>query len=86
MTKIDFFGSCVSRDVFNFCHESSLKVGTYIARTSLFSLFYTPLAYDDVNMDLSSNFQKRMVENDMFKTTFSKLKLSDSSYIAVYFG
>ena len=85
MTKIDVFGCCVSRDVFNFCHESSLKVGTYIARTSLFSLFYTPLAYNDVNIDLSSNFQKRMVENDMFKTTFSKLKLSDSSYILVDF-
>lgn len=85
MTKIDVFGGCVSRDVFNFCHESSLKVGTYIARTSLFSLFYTPLAYNDVNIDLSSNFQKRMVENDIFKTTFSKLKLSDSSYILVDF-
>ena len=85
MTKIDIFGSCVSRDVFNFCHESSLKDGAYIARTSLFSLFYTPLAYDDVNIDLSSNFQKRMAENDMFKTTFSKLKLSDSSYILVDF-
>ena len=85
MTKIDVFGCCVSRDVFNFCHESSLKVGTYITRSSLFSLFYTPLAYDDVNIDLTSNFQKRMVENDMFKTTFSKLKLSDSSYILVDF-
>lgn len=85
MTKIDIFGSCVSRDVFNFCHESSLKVGTYIAKTSLFSLFYTPLAYDDVNIDLTSNFQKRSVENDMFKTTFSKLKLFDSSYILVDF-
>jgi hypothetical protein len=85
MTKIDIFGSCVSRDVFNFCHESSLKDGTYITRTSLFSLFYTPLAYNDVNIDLSSNFLKRLVENDMFKTTFSKLKLSDSSYILVDF-
>lgn len=85
MTKIDVFGCCVSRDVFNFCHESSLKVGTYITRSSLFSLFYTPLAYDDVNIDLTSNFHKRMVENDMFKTTFSKLKLSDSSYILVDF-
>lgn len=85
MVKIDIFGSCVSRDVFYLCHESSLKVGTYIARTSLFSLFYTPLAYNDVNIDFSSNFQKRMVENDMFKTTFSKLKLSDSSYILVDF-
>lgn len=85
MTKIDIFGSCVSMDIFNFCHESSLKDGAYIARTSLFSLFYTPLAYDDVNIDLTSNFHKRMVENDMFKTTFSKLKLSDSSYILVDF-
>ena len=85
MTKIDVFGCCVSRDVFNFCHESSLKVGTYITRSSLFSLFYTPLAYNDVNIDLTSNFHKRMVENDMFKTTFSKLKLSDSSYILVDF-
>lgn len=85
MTKIDIFGSCVSRDIFDLCHESSLKVGTYIARSSLFSLFYTPLAYDDVNIDLTSNFHKRMVENDMFKTTFSKLKLSDSSYILVDF-
>lgn len=83
MAKIDIFGSCVSRDVFY--HESSLKVGTYIAKTSLFSLFYTPLAYDEVNIDLTSNFQKRSVENDMFKTTFSKLKLSDSSYILVDF-
>ena len=85
MVKIDIFGSCVSMDIFNFCHESSLKDGAYIARTSLFSLFYTPLAYDDVNIDLTSNFHKRMVENDMFKTTFSKLKLSDSSYILVDF-
>lgn len=35
MTKIDVFGGCVSRDVFNFCHESSLKVGTYIARFTM---------------------------------------------------
>lgn len=85
MTKIDIFGSCVSRDIFDLCHESSLKDGTYIARSSLFSLFYTPLAYDDVNIDLTSNFLKRSVENDMFKTAFSKLKLSDSSYILVDF-
>ena len=58
MTKIDVFGGCVSRDVFNFCHESSLKVGTYIARTSLFSFFYTLLAYDDVNIDLSFQFSE----------------------------
>lgn len=85
MNKIDIFGSCVSRDIFNFCPESSLKAGIHIARTSFFSLFYPPLTNDDVNIDLSSNFQKRMVENDMFKTTFSKFKLSDSSYILVDF-
>ena len=58
MTKIDVLGGCVSREVFNFCHESSLKVGIYIARTSLFSLLYTPLAYDDVNIDLSFQFSE----------------------------
>lgn len=82
---IDIFGSCVSRDIFNVCKQFSNCLGCYIARTSIVGLFYKPVDLNQININLASSFQKRMVENDIYKTSFSKLRESNSSFLLVDF-
>lgn len=65
--KIDILGSCVSRDVFRFDMQGKYEINKYFARTSLASLYSTPL---DIRMDdikLASDFQKRIVSYDCNK-------------------
>lgn len=85
MTKIDIFGSCVSRDIFNVNEQFSNCLGCYISRASIVSLFYKPVDLNQININLASSFQKRMAENDIYKTTFSKLRESNSRFLLVDF-
>ncbi|EOS30679.1 hypothetical protein C807_02220 [Lachnospiraceae bacterium 28-4] len=84
--KIDIFGSCVTRDIFNYGMNSSVKVGEYIARQSITTIFASPVTYEEREIDrLNSSFQKRMLKNDLEKTTFEKLKTSKGDFIVIDF-
>lgn len=84
--KIDIYGSCVSRDVFEVPKADKLDCQEYIARQSLFSLFAKPLPIEESDISgITSNFQKRLLINDFYKTTFEKLKASQGEYLLVDF-
>lgn len=85
VTKIDIFGSCVTRDVLAIGCTKKLNLGEYIARQSIATVFCPPLFYDDDEIKINSNFQRRMLKNDFEKTTLDKLKLSNGEYIVVDF-
>lgn len=84
--KIDIFGSCVTRDVFTYGIKDRIKLGEYIARQSVTTIFASPVVYEDREIErLGSNFQKRMLRNDLEKTTFEKLKTSKGDFIVIDF-
>ncbi len=84
--KVDIFGSCVTRDVFAYGIKDSIKLGEYIARQSITTIFADPVIYEEREIDrLDSSFQKRMLKNDLEKTTFKKLKTSKGDFIVIDF-
>ena len=63
-TRVFIYGSCVSRDTFEYLPGEQFTLVKYVARQSLISAF----SRADVTIDLSgleSNFQRRMVEDDV---------------------
>lgn len=81
---IDIHGSCVSRDIFNVISDEKVEFNKYIARQSIFSVCNEPFEqYDDNKIELTSNFQKRMLECDAKKLLFEELKNSNSEYLLI---
>lgn len=84
--KIDIFGSCVTRDLFECKNADKLSVGEYIARQSLFSAFAPPIHWEkDEISALTSDFQKRLLINDFEKLSFNRLKESNNKYLIIDF-
>ena len=79
---IDIHGSCVSRDVFNFDENKEVEIGQYFARQSFVSAVSTP-SIKQINVNLPSSFQKRMVESDLTKDMFEKLSLKKARYLLI---
>lgn len=61
------FGSCVTKDIFNFVSDESLMVSSYVARQSIVSAISNPLKVNKEKIKLESDFQKRCVFNDIAK-------------------
>lgn len=64
-TRVVIYGSCVSRDTFDFLDRNHFQLDRYIARQSLISAYAeaTPLNEMDIE-PLSSDFQKRTIRDD----------------------
>ncbi|MGO0577031.1 DUF6270 domain-containing protein [Ornithinimicrobium panacihumi] len=58
------YGSCVSRDTFEFLDPQRFELSHYIARQSLASAFSTPNDLAVPPFSTSSNFQRRMLVGD----------------------
>ena len=72
--RLLILGSCVSRDIFEFCDASDFEIVEYFARTGLASLNGAP-AIDQVALDqIISPFQRRVVSYDMDKSFWTKLE------------
>lgn len=67
--KIFIYGSCVSRDAFNFPEaQDKFELVGYCARSSLASVGSLSIDVDHKLLsNIQSNFQRKMVENDMTK-------------------
>lgn len=64
-TRVVIYGSCVSRDTFEFLNPDRFQLDRYIARQSLISAYSVPTAVDDSDLDrLASDFQRRTVRDD----------------------
>ncbi len=82
-STISIFGSCVSRDVLEYDNEKKFNLGQYVARQSIISAVSAPLKQENLVLSLDSNFQKRMVEMDLLKTSFNFLKSNPSDYLII---
>ena len=80
---ISIFGSCTSRDIFEFDKANRFCIKAYIARQSIISSLAAPVNLDFSAISLRSNFQKRQVINDLKKTTFDILNSSHSKYLII---
>lgn len=81
--KITILGSCVSRDIMEYIDSDRLEIGVYIARTKVASQLSSSLNVEECQIDLSSAFQKRLVLNDLNKTTFDKLNNLESEFCVI---
>ena len=73
-TRLLIFGSCVSRDILNHQQDKTRVVLVdYYARCSLASLGARPIEMPSAVENISSRFQKRMVERDIRKDFLNDL-------------
>ncbi len=76
------FGSCVSRDVFEF--DDRLALDAYVARQSVVSSVSPAAPIEEDEIALSSAFQKRSVYSDIAKTAFDELaRFDDSGWLLI---
>lgn len=64
MTRTFIYGSCVSRDTFEFMGDSGFELVTYVARQSLTSATSAPSTVDPPPFETTSPFQRRMLMGD----------------------
>lgn len=69
--RVLIYGSCVSRDIFNFDSAKKFVIVDYIARSSLASSFGSGPVEDSFSERLASPFQRKLVRCD-FEKTFPK--------------
>jgi hypothetical protein len=77
-------GSCVTRDVFRLFGEN-VTISDYFARTSIVSLVSNPYQFSEGDIDLESDFQKRMVVRDMNKSFWERARTPDYDLLLVDF-
>lgn len=84
MKKVFILGSCVSRDAFALEEsKEQYSVVNYIARTSFASSFHSQKTVNVDTSTIPSIFQKRMVENDLFKLTENAIKNTEFDILLV---
>jgi hypothetical protein len=72
--KILIFGSCVSRDILNYPQaKAQFVLIDYYARSSIASLGARPIEMPSTVQNISSKFQRRMVERDIRKDFLNDL-------------
>ncbi|WP_139313566.1 DUF6270 domain-containing protein [Salinicola sp. MH3R3-1] len=82
--KVFIFGSCVSRDAFNFDFPRLELVG-YFSRSSFASAFGSSPQKDNYSQELNSNFQKRMVKADFEKEALQKIVSTEFDILLIDF-
>lgn len=80
--EIDIFGSCISRDPFEF-ESSHYKPGKYISRASLVSAVNQHKYPLDYSVDLGSQFKNRILDDDLNKTFNKYMSESKNSVVLI---
>lgn len=81
--KICIFGSCCSRDVFEYDASKRLLPCIYIARQSLISSISNAVPISMSRIALDSTFQKKQIFCDFNKTAFEQLKRADRTWFLI---
>lgn len=81
---IGIFGSCVSRDIFEWEGHDRFHIAWYFARSSVVSAVSEPLGYTGT-INLPSEFQKRMVMSDLNKSYWQTMQKDMPDYILIDF-
>jgi hypothetical protein len=79
--KVDIYGSCVTRDAFEV--ESDFTINQYFARSSIISQYSKPLNIKQDEINLPSNFQRRMVYYDLQKIVKRYLQNPATEYLII---
>lgn len=74
MIKVFIFGSCVSRDSFEYDEDKKFEIVEYYARSSFASLIHKPSLDTNILNKIESNFKRRCVKRDMDKSFFNDIK------------
>lgn len=80
--QFDIFGSCISRDPFEF-ESNNHNVGKYIARSGLVSSVHPKKFDDSFNFDLGNNFRNRCLNEDLQKDFKNYTKETNSKALIV---
>lgn len=72
--RVLIFGSCVSRDIFDYDIRAEFEIVRYYARSSFASLATKPFVEEDVLEKIPSAFQRRCARWDMDKSFWQYLK------------
>lgn len=81
--NISIFGSCVTRDIFNYIKDENIKLINYYARSSIVSIVSESLNKSIYGIDLESKFQRKMVYNDVNKLIFKELDKYNSDILLI---
>lgn len=73
MIRTFVYGSCVSRDTFEYLPEDRFELVQYVARQSLISAHTPPPQVPAPHMETTSPFQRRMLEGDWVGSLLSLL-------------
>ncbi len=86
MKNIDIFGTCLSRELFNYTDKYTVK--TYIMQQSIYTIDSNPFPIDLSKISTHDNykFKNRMIYYDFNKLAFSKLSENPSEYLIIDFG
>ncbi|MEC0258394.1 DUF6270 domain-containing protein [Paenibacillus lautus] len=77
------FGSCVSRDIFNYSKDHN--VVDYFARSSIVSVTSKPLDISEEEILLESDFRRRMLRRDLRKDFINVIKETPFDYLIIDF-
>lgn len=80
--QIDIFGSCISRDPFEF-ESNEHTVGKYFARSSLLSVVNDKKFDKQIEFDLGSNFRNRCLTDDLQKVFKEHVNITTSKVLVV---
>lgn len=72
--RVTILGSCVSRDTMEYIPRGKWEINLYAARTKVVSQLSVPLNVPECEILLDSQFQKRIVLNDLNKQQFLQLE------------
>ncbi|MBD8028609.1 hypothetical protein H9636_18400 [Ureibacillus sp. Re31] len=84
MTTIDILGSCVTRDAFAFV-EHNFELSSYHPRSSLISIYSSPIHIKKEGIDLKSEYQQRLVYMDMTKSFYKHIKETIADILIIDF-
>lgn len=85
MKKVLIFGSCVSRDAFEYAEPGQFEIVGYYARSSLASLATAAKIDEKILSKIESKFQRRMVAADMAKTFWQILDETEFDILVMDF-
>lgn len=86
MYEIDIFGSCVTRDVFEYDELKMLEVREYISRCSLFSSVSIPALYDpNWENEKVPIWGWKCIRTDFTKDVFKRLENSKAQLLIIDF-
>lgn len=83
MRKVDIFGTCLTRELFNTTEEYT--VNTYLMQQSIFTLFSEPLYVDEneIRSHDNYNFKNRMLYYELNKIGLDNLLKNPAKYLII---